>query len=286
MSNKIILSADSTCDLGEELKQKYNVEYFPYHIMLDGIDYLDNVNITADELFQAYFDRKVLPVTGAVNVDEYLNHFKKWVDEGFEVIHISLGHAISSSYQNCCIAAEELGHVYVVDSCNLSTGMGHLVIDAAEMIAAGMEAKEIAEKLRATTPRVHVSFVLDTLEFLHAGGRCSALAAFGANLFNLKPSIEVNNADGSMNVGKKYRGKLEKVIIDYACDQMKKYPNIDTRKLFITHSGMDHELYESVRDAVNEIVHFDNIYFTRASCTISSHCGPNCIGVLFETLPE
>ena len=168
-SQKIILSADSTCDLDEELKERYHVNYFPLHINLNGKDYLDNVTITPEEIYQEYYNHKVLPKTAAVNVQEYTEHFRPWVEQGYEVIHINIGHALSSSYQNCCLAAQELGHVHVIDSCNLSTGTGLAVVAAGKMIAEGIDAETIAGKLREGTSRRHASFILDTLTFLSAG---------------------------------------------------------------------------------------------------------------------
>lgn len=280
---KIILSADSTCDLNAELKDRYDVNYFPLHINLNGKDYQDNVDITPEQVYQEYYDNKVLPKTSAVNVQEYMDHFRPWVEQGFEVIHINLGHALSSSYQNCCLAAQELGHVHVVDSCNLSTGTGLTVIAAGKMIREGIDAETIAEKLRAGVHKRHASFVLDTLTFLHAGGRCSAVAALGANMLKLKPSIQVNNHDGSMSVGKKYRGSLDKVLAKYTRDQLSKYSDINTDLLFITHSGIPQEYIDLVRKTAEDMVPFKEIHVTKASCTISCHCGPNTLGILFET---
>lgn len=280
---KIILSADSTCDLNAELKDRYDVNYFPLHINLNGKDYQDNVDITPEQVYQEYYDNKVLPKTSAVNVQEYMDHFRPWVEQGFEVIHINLGHALSSSYQNCCLAAQELGHVHVVDSCNLSTGTGLTVIAAGKMIREGIDAETIAEKLRAGVHKRHASFVLDTLTFLHAGGRCSAVAALGANMLKLKPSIQVDNHDGSMSLGKKYRGSLDKVLAKYTRDQLSKYSDINTDLLFITHSGIPQEYIDLVRKTAEDMVPFKEIHVTKASCTISCHCGPNTLGILFET---
>lgn len=283
MQKKVILSADSTCDLGQELKERYQVSYYPFHIILDGQDYMDNVTITPDEIYQAYRSKKILPKTAAINVEEYKEYFKKWVEEGHEVVHLNLGSALSSAHQNCCIAARELGNVYAVDSCNLSTGIGHLVLDAGEMIEAGMGAEEISRKLKERTGHVHSSFILDTLEFMHAGGRCNAVTALGANLLSLKPCIEVDNTSGAMGVGKKYRGNLEKVLVKYTKDKLAAYDNIRTNRIFITHSGIKESYIELVKKTIQETMEFENIYITRASCTISSHCGPNTLGILFET---
>lgn len=286
MNSKIILSADSTCDLNDELKEKYQVHYYPYHIILDEKDYLDNVTIFPDDIYQAYYDKKILPKTAAINAAEYTDYFKGWVQEGYDVIHLNLGSALSSSYQNCCIAAEELGHVYPVNSCNLSTGIGLLVIEAAQRIAGGFSAADISRQLQAMTSCVHSSFILDTLTFMHAGGRCSAVTALGANLLNLKPCIEVNNKDGSMSVRKKYRGTLEKVLVNYTRTKLNEYQNIRKEQIFITHSGIDQNYIDLVKNTIEETFHFDHIYVTRASCTISCHCGPNTLGILFLTNQE
>lgn len=280
---KIILSADSTCDLGDELKEKYQVHYYPFHIILEGKDYQDNVDITPGDIFQRYYEKKVLPKTAAINVEEYVNYFRPFVEHGYEVVHLNLGSALSSAHQNCMLAAQELKGVYPVDSGNLSTGIGHLVLDAGEMIKEGLGAEEIAGKLNQRKNLVHSSFILDTLKFMSAGGRCSNVMALGANLLKIKPCIEVNNKDGSMDVGKKYRGSLKKVLPIYVKDKLQEYQGICTDKIFITHSGIDQEYIELVKKAIQEEKEFQNIYVTRASCTISCHCGPNTLGILFET---
>lgn len=287
--NKIILSADSTCDLGEQLKARYQVSYYPFHIILEDKDYQDNVDITVKEIFQAYYDRKALPRTAAINVGEYIDYFQAWVNEGFDVIHLNLGGAISSAHQNCVLAAKELaesgaaGRVYPIDSFSLSTGIALQVIDAGEMIAAGLPAGEIAEKLEANRPNVHASFILDTLDFMRAGGRCSTVAAVSANLLSLKPCIEVDNSDGSMHVGKKYRGSLQKVLGQYVKDKLNQYPNIKRDHIFITYSTISPEMVALVKEAIQSVMSFGEIHATSASCTIASHCGPNTLGILFET---
>ena len=283
VTNKIILSADSTCDLDQELKERYHVHYFPLHIILDGKDYKDGIDITPEEIYQKYYDEKILPKTAAVNVAEYIEHFKPWVDEGYEVIHINLGSSLSSAHQNCCIAAEELGHVHVIDSCSLSTGTGLLVTDAGRMIEQGLKAEDIAEALRERTKHCHASFILDTLTFLHAGGRCSTVAALGANVLKLKPCIEVSTADGSMNVGKKYRGKMENCLRSYVKDKLENRRDLDLKRVFITHSGSPAHDIEVVKEEINRYASFETVHVTRANCTISSHCGPRTLGVLFMT---
>ncbi len=279
----VIITADSTCDLNKELIKKYDVAYTPLHIVLGEKSYEDGVNINPNEIYKNFEATGVLPKTSAVNVGEYIEFFKKYTDKGDSVVHINLGSALSSSYQNACTAALEFENVYPIDSCNLSTGSGHLVIEAAEMAAKGMEAKEIAEKLKKMTSKVHSSFIIDKLNYLRAGGRCSTLAMLGANLLQLKPCIEVNNKDGSMTVGKKYRGRLDNVLIQYVDEKLAQYEDIRTDKIFITHAGIGDDHVKNVYDHVKSKGIFENIYITRASCTISSHCGPGTLGILFMT---
>lgn len=281
---KVILSADSTCDLGEELKARYDVQYYPFHVILEGKDYQDNVDIHIENIFQAYYDRKALPRTAAINVEEYVEYFRPWVEQGFDVLHFCLGGALSSAQRNCVLAARELGgHVFPIDSCNLSTGISLQIIEAGERIRAGMPAAEIAQAMKEIIPHCHASFILDTLEFMRAGGRCSTIVAVGANLLALKPCIEVDNSDGSMHVGKKYRGNLKKVLPQYVRDKLTQYDRIKRDHLFITYSSIDPSYVELVRQAVLDVMDFKEIHVTTASCTIASHCGPNTLGILFET---
>lgn len=283
MNKKIILCADSTCDLSPELKEKYQVHCFPLHVLLEDKTYGDGFDLTPDDIYLAYRERKVLPKTAAVNTSEYLDFCGKWIEEGSEVLYINLGSGLSSSHNNCRLAAEELPGLYAVDSKNLSTGTGLLVLAAAERIEAGLSAAKIAQELNDLTSHVEASFVLDTLEFLHKGGRCSALAMMGANMLQLKPCIEVDNTSGSMGVGKKYRGSLDKVLPQYVKDRLDGRTDIDTRRIFITHSGISEERIEMVRAEVQKYQKFDEIFVTRAGCTISAHCGPNTLGILFMT---
>ena len=281
--NKIILCADSTCDLSPDLVERYHVIEFPYHIRIGDREYSDNVDITAAEIFENYKKTRTLPKTSAINVSEFTDFFEKWVSQGYDVIHINLGSGISATFHNAETAAQQFSNVFVVDSKNLSTGTGLIVIEAAKMIDEGLPAIEIYARLQKLTSHAHASFILDTLEYMRAGGRCSAVAALGANLLNLKPCIEVDNTTGKMSVGKKYRGQLSKVLVKYVEDQLARYDNIDTEKIFITHSVIAPELVDIVRDTINRTMHFDNIYDTDASCTISSHCGPATLGILFLT---
>ena len=278
---KIILSADSSCDLGPELKSRYDVNYSRFHILLDGRSYQDGLDLTSSDIFSIYRQKKCIPKTAAIGVGEYYETFKTWTEQGFEVVHINLSSSISSAYQNCCIAAKELGGVYPIDSRNLSTGAGHLVIEAAKRIERGLPAKQVQEEIIGLTEKVKTSFILDTLEFLRAGGRCSMLSAMGANILKLKPCIEVDNASGTMSVGKKYRGDLEKVAIQYIDEKFASVSSINPERLFITHAIQSPELLEKVHTYIKNLGIFKEIHITDTGCTISSHCGPNTLGLTF-----
>ncbi len=281
--NKVVLFADATCDLNEEFSKRYNIHFNAGGITLDGKEYIDNVTITSDEIFKAYREKKLLPKTSAINTETYLESYKPWLDDGYEVVQISLSSGVSACNQNAVIASKEREGIYVVDTKSLSTGFGHLVIEAGELIQQGLSGKEVAEKVTALVPKVRTSFILDTLEFMHAGGRCSSLAAFGANLLGLKPCLEINTNTGNLEVVKKYRGSLEKVLREYVRDQLTNNKKIRTDKIFITYSTISPEILSMVRDMIEETIHFENIYEAPTSCNISSHCGPNTLGILFMT---
>lgn len=281
MAKPIILCADSTCDLSEELLERYNIHIFPLHIVLGDRTYQDGVDLVPDQIYQIYREKKILPKTAAINVEEYTEFARPFIKAGNDVIYVTLGSGISATYNNCRLAAEELPGMYVIDSGNLSTGMGHVVLAAAKGIEAGLPVEQIVEETRALAHRVEASFVIDTLEFLYKGGRCSALAMLGANMLKLKPCIEVDNADSRMSVGKKYRGSLDKALEQYVKDRLEGRDDIVTDRIFITHSGIAPERVELVRREIAKYQQFNEVIETRAGCTISSHCGPNTLGILF-----
>ena len=281
MAKPIVLCADSTCDLSPELIEKYQVKILPMHVNLEENSYLDGVDINPDAIYDYYHEHKVLPKTAALNMDEFIDFVKPYIDAGNDVICITLGSALSTTFNNCRLAAMEIEGLYAIDSNNLSTGFGHVVMAAGDRIAAGMPAKQIAEEVQAMTQKVEASFVLDTLEFLHKGGRCSAVAMLGANVLKLKPCIEVSNEGGKMGVSKKYRGTLDRVLEEYVADRLSGREDIVQDRIFITHSGISEERIAIVKAAIEKHMKFDEIYITRAGCTISSHCGPNTLGILF-----
>ena len=239
----------------------------------------DGVDVTAAEIFDFVGKTGTLPKTSAVSMGEYLEVFSKYVQQGLTVIHINLSSNLSASHQNALLAAEETGNVFVVDSRNLSTGSGHLVIEAAEMAQQGLDAEAIVARLNELKERLDVSFVLQTLEYLQKGGRCSSIAALGARALQLRPEIRVS--DGGMGVGKKYRGNMEKSILDYVRGRLEGRDDIDTHRIFITHSQVPQEIVDKVISLTKELQPFEEVLTSLAGCTISSHCGPNCLGVLF-----
>ena len=279
MASDIVITSDSTTDLSEELRERYNVAVMPLKITLGGKLYTDGVDITPDDIYAHHDKTGELPKTTATNVNDCLEFFKEYTDSGKTVIHFTISSDMSSTYSNACLAAEELGNVHVKDTKNLSTGGGLLVISAAEMLNEGLSAEEIVEKTRALVPCVDASFVIDSLEYLYKGGRCSALAMFGANLLKLKPCIQVKN--GKMDVAKKYRGKYSEVLKQYVAEQIGDGSDIILDRVFVTHAGCDPQLVDEIVALVKKLAPFKEVFMTRAGCTVSSHCGADTLGVLF-----
>lgn len=282
---KIRITADSTCDLSAELLTRYNVAIFPMTVIRNGEAFKDGVDIFEKDLYE-YFDKTgKLCSTAASNPSEYMEFFEKEIEGYDALIHIALSSGLSSCCQNAKIAATETEkNVFVVDSQNLSTGSGHLVLDAAEMAAKGFSAEEIVAKLEAETSLLEVSFVINSLTYLHKGGRCSALEMFGANLLNFRPCINV--VDGKLGVGKKYRGAYAAVIRKYVAERLAGRDDIQTERIFVTHTETPREIVDAVIEAINENVKFNEIIETSAGPTIACHCGPCTLGILFKRKPE
>ena len=277
----IQICADSTCDLSPELLEQYHIEIIPLYIVKDGKSYADGREICPQDIYDHVAAGGAMCSTAAVSVSDYEAFFREKLRHCDAIIHFHISSEMSACYQNACIAAAELPNVYSVDSRNLSTGIGQLVIAAAEMAAAGtMSAEEIFEAVQKKRDKLDVSFVLDTLEYLRKGGRCSTLAAMGANLLSLKPCIEVSG--GKMGVGKKYRGAMGKCLIQYVRDRLSGRNDIDLKRIFITDSnGFTQEELDAVEAEVRRCQPFEEVLHTRAGCTISNHCGPRCIGILY-----
>lgn len=274
--------ADSTCDLSQELLTKYDISILPLHVLLGEEEYLDGRTITPDQIYSWSDAHKTTPKTSAPSLVEAIELMKPYVEEKREIVCFSISDEMSTSGNVMRLAAEELSAqqlVTVINSANLSTGIGLLVIEAAIMAGNGATGKEIAERMEELKPLVRASFVVDTLTYLHRGGRCSGVAALAGSALKLHPKIIVEN--GRMTPQKKYRGKIERVILDYVRDLEQDLKSAKKERVFITHSGCDAVVVEAVRSYLEGLQVFDEILETRAGGVISSHCGPGTLGVLF-----
>lgn len=278
----IRILSDSTCDLSKELIEKYNVGILPLHVNLGTEGYLDGVTITPDEIYKWSDENNETPKTAAISIGEAMDVFQPIIEAGDEIVAFSISDSMSATRRVMQLAAEELeaeDKIHVIDSENLSTGVGLQVIAAAIMAQEGKSADEIVSAIADITPRVRASFVVDTLTYLHRGGRCSSVAALAGGMLRLHPRIAVS--EGKMDAGKKYRGKINRVIMEYVADMREDLLTAEKDRVFITHSGCDEETIAQVRAYLEELNVFDEILVTRAGSVISSHCGPGTLGVLF-----
>ncbi len=277
---KIKICADSTADLSPELLAKYNVGTMPLHVSLGENDYLDGVTIQPQDIYKFYADTKTLPKSGARSTQEYKEFFEEQFSAGYDaIVHFCISAEMSASFQNADLAAKELKNVYVVDSRQLSTGIGLLVLDACDMVAKGLSAKEIYERELSRCDAAKSSFIVDTLEFLYKGGRCSGLAYLGANLLSIKPCLEVK--DGRIGVESKPIGKYRRCVAKYCENIRKKITDPDPTRVFVTHTQMDEGIAEEVIATVKSWGLFDEVLETTAGCTVTTHCGANTIGILY-----
>ena len=280
MGKSVAISADTTCDLTPELAKQYNIALLPLYITFGEESYRDGVEITPDEIYERYEREKILPKTSAVNVGNFIDYFAQQLERADQLIHFSISSGFSCTHQNATIAAQEFpGRVFTVDTKNLSTGEALTILHTAELLKEGATAEEAAEAAAAYTKCIDASFVIESLEFLYKGGRCSALSALGANLLNIKPCIEV--IDGKMDVGKKYRGKFKAVLQKYVEERLTDPDGIDPKRAFVTHAGCADDVVELCRSLAEESGIFDEVLVTRAGCTVSSHCGRDTLGILF-----
>ena len=277
----IKISADSTCDLSPELIARYDIGISPLYIVRDGESLVDGVDITPDEIYAHVEAGGSMCSTAAVSVYDYVEFFRKELESSDAVVHFHISGDMSACYQNACIAAAEVGNVYPVDTRNLSTGIGLLVLEAAELARAGqLTAQEIQERMNQRRELLDVSFVVEQLGYLRKGGRCSSVAALGANMLSLRPCIQVK--DGKMGVGKKYRGAYQKCLLQYVKERLEGRNDIDLHRIFITESGgFTPEEVAEVEAAVRGYQPFEEVLHTRAGCTVSSHCGPRTLGILY-----
>lgn len=280
MSVKII--ADSTCDLSPELLKKYNITVLPLHIVLGELEYKDGVEISPDEIYEWSNEKKDAPKTSAASISDTIDIFEKNLQEYDEIVCFSISGQMSTTVNVMRMAVEELNaqeRIHIIDSDNLSTGGGLLAIEASIMANEGKNGIEIVKNIEQLKPFVRASFIVDTLTFLHRGGRCSGIAALAGGALKLHPKIIVEN--GAMKPDKKYRGKMNSVILSYVKDLESHMKNARNDRVFITHSGCDQEVIQSVYQYLKTLDHFNEIFITRAGGVISSHCGPGTLGVLF-----
>ena len=277
MNIKIL--SDSTCDLSQAILDENNITLVPLTVIMDDQEYKDGVTITPATIFDHVAAGGALCSTSANSVGEYEDWFRKYAADFDGVLHINIGSGFSSCFQNACIAAQEFDNVAVVDSMNLSTGQGLVVLEACRLAKECNSLEELREKVQAFTSRVEASFLVDKLNYLVKGGRCSAAAALGANLLNLKPCIEVR--DGKMIVVKKYRGNYAKCLANYVKDRLDGRDDLAHDILFVTKTPVTDECYAAVMEAVSQCPAFETVYETNAGCTVSCHCGPGTLGVLF-----
>ena len=274
--------SDSTCDLSKEIVDRYNIDIVPLHVLMDDNEYEDGVNITPDEIFAWSDANKTTPKTSAPSMESVIKTFKPCIEKGYDIVAFAISEDMSTSANVMRLAAQELNaedKIKVIDSANLSTGIGHQVVEAAIMAQHGKNADEIVSYIEQIKPKVRASFVVDTLVYLYRGGRCSGLAAMAGGVLKLHPRIGV--AQGKMSPGKKYRGKISKVVMDYVKDMEADLMAAKKDRVFITHSWCDKEIVDNVKEYLKSLNRFDEIIETRAGGVISSHCGPGTLGVLF-----
>lgn len=279
MAKPVVITSDSTCDLPADLRERYGVRIIPLTIQLGEDSFLDGVSFSRDDIYTRYHADGTLPKTAAPGIQQFTDFFSQILSEGCEIVHLDISAELSGSFNNACIAASELDGVYTVDSRSLCCGVALLAIEGAECAAKGMSAGEIAEHLRALTDRVDTSFVLDTLEFMWKGGRCTGVTALGANLLRLKPALEMR--DGKLCVYKKYRGSTASVYRQYLRERLAA-AEVRPAHVFICDSGdVDAETLRELGDIVREQVPDAQLHYASSGCTITSHCGPKTMGVLF-----
>lgn len=278
----IAITTDSTCDLPQRFIDENDITVVPLTVLLDDTVYRDGVDIKPDDVYSFVEKTGKLPKTSAVTPAEYFEVFKQLTDEGKKVVHIGFSSGLSSSFQNACVAASEFDNVFCVDSKTLCTAQGLLVLKACDYREKGMDAKKIADRVTKLVPKVSATFVLDGLEYLHKGGRCSSVARFGANVLGIKPSIAVDNQTGKLEVSKKYRGKIELVYKQYIADRMNEIKRIQPDRVVIAESGgVSSQIIAFAKGVIEGKDKFNQVIVADAGCTISSHCGPKTFAIFY-----
>lgn len=278
----IAITTDSTCDLPQRFIDENDITVVPLTVLLGDTVYRDGVDIKPDDVYSFVEKTGKLPKTSAVTPAEYFEVFKQLTDEGKKVVHIGFSSGLSSSFQNACVAASEFDNVFCVDSKTLCTAQGLLVLKACDYREKGMDAKKIADRVTKLVPKVSATFVLDGLEYLHKGGRCSSVARFGANVLGIKPSIAVDNQTGKLEISKKYRGKTEIVYKQYIADRMNEIKRIQPDRVVIAESGgVSSQIIAFAKGVIEGKDKFNQVIVADAGCTISSHCGPKTFAIFY-----
>lgn len=278
----VVITADSTCDLPEKYIVENDITIIPLSILLGDKEYLDSVDIKPNDIYNYVENNGDLPKTSAVTPQRYYDIFKAFTDDSKQVVHIGLSSGISSSYQNAVTAAADFDDVYTVDSKSLCTAMGLLVLKACDFRDKGYSAKKIADKIEKLIDKLSTTFIINNLEYLHKGGRCSSVAKFGANVLGIKPSIIVDKESGKLDVNKKYRGRPDSVYKQYVNDCLKDINKIDPEKIVIANSGqMDNATLAFIDGLIEGKNKFKTIIHADAGCTISSHCGPKTLAIFY-----
>lgn len=279
MNSRVIVTADSTCDLPAELTEKYNIHIIPLSVELDGKSYLDGVDFDESFLFEQYRKTGHLPKTAAPGIQSFSDFFAPFLREGYEIIHFDISSELSGTYNNARIAASESEGIYIVDSRSLSFGVGILAVEAAECALRGMSAREIYEHVELLKEHVDTSFVLDTLEFMWKGGRCSGVTALGANVLKLRPALEMH--EGKLVMYKKYRGATDKVLRQYLRERTSG-KRLLTGHVFIGYSSnIDEGLIDELTEQAKLCFPDAEIHVCEPGCTVATHCGPGALGIIF-----
>lgn len=277
---KCIITAETTCDLPLEILNERNFKVIPITVITGTEERKDGAEIKVEELFDYVQKTGELPKTAAVSIEEYKEFFTEVRKECDNIIHFSISSNASSSYNNAKSAAQEVEGVKVVDTKALSTGEALLMLKASDMLNEGKDPDQVYEHIVKLTDKVQTSFVVDTLDYLAKGGRCSSVALIASKILKIHPHIYENN--GSLQVKKKYMGSLQRCLSQYVHDLASEYKTYDKTRVFVTHSLCDdHRLVEDVISITKELFDFNEVIETQAGATVSSHCGKNTIGVLF-----
>lgn len=277
MSFKV--TCESAADLNKDMYKKYNIGVLPFRITMGENDFRDGIDINNEDLFEYFTKTKQLPKTSALNSVDYEEFFKEQNTEDEGIIHICLSSGVSSTYNNAVMASKSFDNVYVIDSKSLSSGIGLQVLYACSLRDKKVPIKEAFEMIEKRREHVQISFVIDKLNYLHKGGRCSALSLLGANLLSIRPSIKV--VSGKMGIGKKYMGKIHKILDKYIDDTFEEFNNPDKTMCFITYSSATPDMIEIAKSKLKEKNIFKKTYETIAGCTVSTHCGPNTLGIIY-----